>query len=105
MDGNDKLIKAISNYLPKLDAKKLRIVLLLAHEFVKISTTRLHRSCGKVLPDAIIPQIYPQGNTFLHKGGKILDRYEMIEQIGHRLEEASDTEVAEIYELIENELG
>lgn len=34
-----------------------------------------------------------------------MDRYEMIEQIGHRLEEASDTEVAEIYELIENELG
>lgn len=40
MDDNDKLIKAINNHLPKLDAKKLRVVLLLIYEFVKIPATR-----------------------------------------------------------------
>lgn len=34
-----------------------------------------------------------------------MDRYEMIERIGHLLEEATDQEVEEFYNLIEIELG
>lgn len=39
MDDTDKLIKAINNNLPKLNAKRLRIILLMIYEFVKLPMT------------------------------------------------------------------
>lgn len=39
MDDTDKLIKAINNHLPKLTAKRLRIILLMIYEFVKLPVT------------------------------------------------------------------
>lgn len=40
MDDTDKLIKAIHGHLPKLNAKRLRLVLLLIYEFIKVPATR-----------------------------------------------------------------
>lgn len=40
MGDTDKLIKAINGHLTKLDAKKLRVVLLLIHEFLRVPATR-----------------------------------------------------------------
>lgn len=40
MDDTDKLIKAIHGHLNKLDVKKLRIVLLLIHEFLRSPAVR-----------------------------------------------------------------
>ncbi len=36
MTDNEKIIKAIDHYLPKLTEKQLRLVLLLLYQFVKV---------------------------------------------------------------------
>lgn len=39
MTDNEKLIEAINRHLPKLTAKRLRIILLMIYEFLKFSVT------------------------------------------------------------------
>lgn len=36
MTDNEKMIKSINHYLPKLNEKQLRLVLLLLYQFVKV---------------------------------------------------------------------
>lgn len=36
MTDNEKMIKSINHYLPKLSEKQLRLVLLLLYQFVKV---------------------------------------------------------------------